>query len=349
MRPDSSVFKNEEILSPEYLPEILPHRETQVQQVAKNLEPASYGRKTINTFIFGGPGIGKTATAKFVFRKFEEEYSNVKTVYLNCWDFNTSIAVLSELAIQLGWPVQRRGWGKDEVMNRFVEAVSKSKRNLVVCLDEVDQLIFKDQSALYDLLRINQYTNKNIGLVFISNNPHVFADLEPRVMSSLSVEEIEFKPYTLAEMKDILQERTKYAFASVEPGVIALASNHAVQKGGDVRVGLQLLQKAGREAEKSNSDKLKVSHVKKFLLQVEEVKPKILKEKVSDVEKIIVDIVNKKNSLSFGELYKEYEKKIEKPLTQRRFWNYVNHLAELRMIKLSEEKVGRKRMVSKMC
>ena len=130
---ESKVFKNEEVLSSEYVPELLPHRETQIKQVASNLEPAAYGKKITNTFVFGGPGIGKTATAKFIFRKFEEEYQNVKPVYLNCWDFNTSIAVLSELTIQLGWPVQRRGWGKDEIMNRFVEALTKTKKNLVVC------------------------------------------------------------------------------------------------------------------------------------------------------------------------------------------------------------------------
>ncbi len=342
---ESKVFKDEDVLSPEYLPEILPYRETQVQEIARNLLPASRDRKVQNTFIFGAPGIGKTASVKFIFRKFEEEFTNVRTIYINCWDFNTSISVLSETVISIGFPVQRRGWAKDEIIKRLIEALNKSKKNIIVCLDEVDQLVFKDQSALYDLLRINQYSQKNLGLVFISNDPHVFANLEPRITSSLSINEIEFRPYTIAEMKNILQERARRAFQSLEDGVIAVAANHAIQKGGDVRVGLQLLLKAGRFAEQQYSDKVKVVHLKKFLKETGEAKQEIIKEKITDIENMILEVVEKEKEISFGELYKKYESKDENAVTKRRLWDYVNHLAKLNMLKVSE-KVGRKRIVS---
>jgi cell division control protein 6 len=340
------IIKNEEVLSPEYLPEFLPHRETQIKQIAASLEPIAKGRKPQNIFVFGGPGLGKTAVAKFVFRKFEEEYTNVKTVYLNCWDYNTANAVLSELTIQLGLPVQRRGWAKDEIMNRFVEALKKTKKNLVICLDEVDQLIRQGQEVLYDLLRIKERAQKDIGIIFISNNPHVFAFVEPRILSSLNIDEIEFKPYTFSEMKDILQERVRYGLTAVEEGVVALAASHAINKGGDVRVGLQTLLKAARLAEQERAEKLKVSHMKKVLLEITEVKPKIIKNRVTEVEKIIIDIVNKEGKIPFKELYEKYSKKVLRPITERRFWDYVGHLAELKMISLAE-KSGRERIVSK--
>ena len=74
---ESKIFKNEEVLSPEYLPEMLSHREQQIKQLADNLLPANRGRKPQNTFVFGSPGIGKTASAKYVFREFEN-YSEIK-------------------------------------------------------------------------------------------------------------------------------------------------------------------------------------------------------------------------------------------------------------------------------
>ncbi len=340
-----SVFKNEEILSPEYIPEILPHRENQIKQIANNLEPASEGRKGQNTFVFGPPGIGKTATVKFIFRKFEEEYSGIKTIYINCWDFNTSIAVLSKITTELGMFIQRRGLGKDEINERFVEVLSKTKSNVVVCLDEVDQLITKEPGALYNLLRVNQYTDKNLTLVLISNNPHIFSKLESRVLSSLNADEIEFKPYKIDEMKNILAERARYAFVSADGAAIMLAANLAIQRGGDVRIGLQCLQKAGRIAEKRGERKLIASHVREILTNVKDARAEILKKKISENEKVLVDIVNKSKSLSFMELYDKYAKEVGNPVSVRMAQDYVKHLAQAKMIKLSERKVDGKRMI----
>lgn len=345
---ESKIFKSEEVLSPEYLPEFLPHRENQIKQLAKNLFPASQGRKPQNTFIFGSSGIGKTAVVKFVFREFEN-YSGIKTIYINCWDFNTTQAILTEIVLNLGFPVPRRGWAKDEILSRLIEILEKSKKGLIVCLDEVDQLIFKSQEVLYDLLRLNQYVKNPIGIVFVSNNPHVFANLEQRIRSSLSIEEIEFKSYSLMEIKDILEERIKNGFFKVEKGVSLMIANHTVKKGGDIRVGLECLLKAGRLAEEENAEILKVEHVKKVLKDVEKVKPKILKERVSKVEKEILKILEEKESLISGELYKIYSSRVENPITQRRFREFLKHLASIGLIKIKEEKKarGRTRIISK--
>ncbi|MBI2545399.1 MAG: AAA family ATPase [Candidatus Aenigmarchaeota archaeon] len=343
---DSKIFKNQDILSSEYLPDMLPHRENQIKLLADNLEPANRGMKPQNTFVFGSSGIGKTAATKYVFRKFED-YSGIKTVYLNCWDYNTSLAVLAKLVSEFGFFVQRRGWAKDEVIERLIEALQKSKKSLLICLDEVDQLINKDQKLLYDLLRMNQYVKNPIGLIFISNNPHAFVNLEPRITSSLSLDEIEFKPYTLEEMKDILKERASNGFRSIEEGVVALASAHALNKHGDVRVGLECLMKAGRLAEQENSDKVLVEHVRKVLKDVKQVKPEILKEKINDTEKVIVGIVENKHRLSFDQLYDEYCESVDEPLTRRMFREYVNHLDEIKLIKIMQKKIGNSRIISK--
>jgi len=336
---ESRIFKNEEILSAEYLPDILPFRENQIQALANNLLPASKGRKPQNTFIFGSPGIGKTASIKFAFREFEE-YSGIKTIYLNCWDYNTAISVLSKITLEMGLFVQRRGLGKDEIVEKFIESCKKNGKGIVVCLDEVDQLVYKDPNALYDLLRINQYVDNPFGLVFISNNPNVFMDVEPRIKSSLNVEEIEFKPYTLDEMKKILEERVKLAFRSVEQGVILICANHALENGGDVRIGLQCLQKAGRVAENENSDRLKVEHVKKVLFQVKKVKPEILKEKIDEDEKKILEVLGNRRDILSADLYREYSSKIPNPISDKVFRKHINHLAEVGLITVRERKRG---------
>jgi len=334
---ESTIFKNEDALSFEYLPELLPHREAQIKILAQNIEPAANNRRPQNTFIFGAPGIGKTAVTKFVFREFEENFPNVKTVYINCWDYNTSVAVLSKICEELGIIVQRRGWAKDEILSRLVEMLAKMKKGIIIALDEVDQLIFKDSNALYDLVRINQYVKIPVGIVFVSNDPLVFSKIEPRIRSSLNIDDIEFKPYTLSEMKDILTERTKLALRGFEDGVIILAANHAVKKGGDVRAGLEALMKASKIADDKNESKLKVEHVKKVLQEVTKVKPRILEERISENEKVILDVL-KEGGFEFRNLYEKYSKSVENPGTEKMLRNYLKHLENVKLVKYLKTK-----------
>lgn len=346
---ESKIFKNEEILSPEYLPELLPFRESQVQQLANNLLPATKGRKPQNTFLFGSPGIGKTASARFVLRQFEE-YSGIKTIYLNCWDYNTAVSILSKITLEMGMFVQRRGLAKDEILEKLMEVCKKGKKGIIVCLDEVDQLVYKDPDALYDLLRINQYIDNPFGLILISNNPNVFMNIEPRIKSSLSIDQIEFKPYSLEEMKKILEERVKLVFHSVEQGVVLLCANHAVENGGDVRIGLECLQKAGRIAESESANKLKVENVRSVLSKVKKVKPEILKEKINKNERKILEVLGNRRNVFSGQLYEEYCLKVPNPVSQRTFEEAVNHLAETGLICMRDRKRGirgRTRVISK--
>lgn len=323
------------------MPELLPHREDKIKRLADNLLPASKGRKPQNTFLFGSPGTGKTATAKFVFREFED-YSGVKTFYINCWDYKSAHSILSKIVIDLGAFTQRRGKSKDEILEKLVECCKKTKKGLIVCLDEVDQLIFNDEEALYDLVRINQYIDNPVGLIFISNNPYIFANIDPRIRSSLSIEELEFNPYSLEELKDILQQRAKLAFFSIEEGVILLAANHALQNGGDVRIGLECLLKAGRVGEREDSKQLKVEHIKEILPTVKAVKPQLLKEKINEGERVILNTLEEKRKMPSGELYEEYSKRVGTPVSERAFRDFVNHLAEINLVKISERKRGMK-------
>lgn len=345
---DSLVFKREDVLSAEYIPTILPHRENEIKEIAKNIHPASKGRKPQNTFIHGTPGIGKTAVVKNVFNEFEDYSDRVRTIYVNCWDFKTATSLLTKITTDLGFFTQRRGWGKDEVMQRLIEALNKTSKSVIICLDEVDQL---ESEALYDLLRLNQYVKNQIGLVFISNYDDVFLNAEPRIKSSLDIVEMQFKPYTISEMKDILTSRARDAFRSFDSAAIILCANQAVQKGGDVRIGLQCLLKAGRDAEKRNDKKLKVEHVKSVIKDVKETKSQILKDKVDDNERIILGVLEKERKRKFtaSELYDSYRAAAEelggRPVSDRAIRDSVNHLRDIGLIQVSEKKVGKSRLI----
>ncbi len=337
---ESRIVKIERALSTEYVPEFLPHRETQIQEIARNLNPVAKGRNPQNMFITGPPGIGKTACTKFVFRRFQE-YSGIQPIYINTWHYNTSTALLTKIILDLGYFIPRRGLSKDEIIEKLVEILKKTKKGLVICLDEVDQLVKKDESALYDLLRLNQYVDNPVGLVMISNYDDIFVNVEPRIKSSLDVEQIKFKPYTLQEMKDILMERCKEAFRPgvVEEGVTLLIANHVIQRGGDVRVGLECLRKAVRISEEENCDRLKVDHVRRILKKVGAVKMKIMKEKLQGVEDNIIDLLSEKERMLSIELREEYIKRFGE-ISQTTFRKHIKHLADIGMIRVKESRKG---------
>jgi cell division control protein 6 len=338
MFSESKIFKNEEVLFPEYLPDFLPYRENQIKLISANLLPLLSGRKPQNTFIFGSPGIGKTHVTKFIFREIENLSERIKTIYINCWDYKTTTSILSKLAIELGAFVQRRGISKDEILDRLLEVLSKSNKNLIICLDEVDQLIRNGQEVLYDILRINQYEKKFIGIVFISNDSHVFAKVEPRVSSSLNIENIEFKPYKLDEMKTILEDRAKNGLRKVEKGVIILCANQAVKKGGDVRIGLDCLLKSARNSETKGKEIVEVEDVKEILKEVKKVKPEILKEKIKPEEKTVLEIIKENDKISSGDLYEICKNKYN--FSDRFIRNMVKHLSEIKLIKIKEINEG---------
>src|SRR3972149_9649688 len=98
-----SLFKNEESLDPEWLPKNLPFRENQHQYIATCIKPLLNNRNGMNLFVFGAPGIGKTAATRFVLRELEETTDEVIPVYVNCWQKNSTLKILVELCNVLGY------------------------------------------------------------------------------------------------------------------------------------------------------------------------------------------------------------------------------------------------------
>lgn len=318
----------EEYLDPDYVPEVLPHREGEVGEVFELLKPLVDGRRATNVFLCGSAGIGKTAVGKFVMREFAGE--NVHGIYINCWYQRTEVAVLTEALRQLSYPVPRKGRSVDELVQEFMQNIDGEK--LVFVLDEVDALT--DDGVLYVLSR----ARVPVGVVMISNDQYAMRNFDQRVKSSLSPVTVEFERYSVEELVDILEERAKLAFRDFDPMAVKVAARLSFKHGSDVRYGMNLLLRAGRLAGKMGQ-RVEVEHVKSVDVKEDPKKEKRQGE-LEGEHKIVVEALRglggRATSLEVFTKYKELDGKG----AERTFRKYVKELIELKVVG-SEDLPGR--------
>jgi len=331
----NEIFKDERVLYPEFLPEKLPHRENEIESLSFCFKPVLSGKKPVNAVVLGSPGTGKTVSVKFVLSNLEEFSNRAKSLYINCFGFNSRNSVLFLIANFVGAAIPRRGLATDEIYSRMFDYLKKCNFIPIIVLDEADQLIFKEEGSklLYDLLRMTEYEKIQLGLVLISNNFLLTSGLDPRVKSRLSEESIVFEKYSPEQLKDILKERASLAFFenSIEKDVVNVAAAHSAKLGGDARIGVESLLKAGRLAEKENSGRVSVSHLKKAFSLMDSALLSKAFPFLSEQEKIILDLISSFDGVYSGELFRKYSK-IKGHLELRHFRSTIPKLESMNLI-----------------
>ncbi|MBU1854821.1 MAG: AAA family ATPase, partial [Nanoarchaeota archaeon] len=198
-----SLIRNENALDYDFIPKLLPHREQEQKQIAFAIKPLLEKRNGRNLFMFGKPGVGKTVSAKHVLKEMEDKYDDVYSVYVNCWQQNTSYKVAVAICGQLGFKfVQNKN--TTELFGVIARIVNDA--SAVFVFDEVDKV--EDVDFLYHLLE--QIYRKT--LLLITNYGGWLTNLDERVRSRLTPEQIDFKQYSPQEIKSILADRLGYAF-----------------------------------------------------------------------------------------------------------------------------------------
>lgn len=284
----NAVFKNKSILQTNYHPEDILHRSDQINQIASILAPTLRGERTSNLFLYGKTGTGKTLSIHVVKNELLKRVKadadfKLKIEYLNCKlkkVADTEYRILAELIKKLGGEIPATGLPTESVYSKFVDLIDSEKQLIVLILDEIDQTVKKISSDfLYNLTRLNSELSKTqICIVGISNNLTFLDEVDPRVRSSLSEEEIVFPPYNALQLQEILNNRSNGAFKEdiLENGVVAKCAAYAAREHGDARRALDLLRIAGELAERDGSSKILLKHI-------DEANSKIERDKILDI------------------------------------------------------------------
>jgi len=283
-----SIFINREVLRHSYRPVDLPHRRPQIDQVASILAPAIRDETPSNILIYGKTGTGKTASVRYVGGELIDTCTQVGlacfVIHLNCEVIDTQYRVLAQIANSLedsdSYPSDRprniipmTGWPTDQVYMELVNLIDSLGGVHVIVLDEIDKLVKKSgDETLYNLTRINSdLKNAKVSMIGISNDLRFTHYLDPRVLSSLSEEELVFPPYDAPQLCDILKQRADIAFDTdvLDEPVIPLCAALAAQEHGDARRALDLLRVSGELADRKGEKKVGEEHVRKAQQKIE--------------------------------------------------------------------------------
>jgi len=365
-----SLFMNRKIFDHGFEPSRLPHRENEINSLVKNLVDALHGHIPSNMLLYGVPGAGKTVVTRYVLRQLREKGNeleqHVHAYEINCRSIDTKYRVVQYIASELqergDVTVPFTGWPTDRVLETLVSRMDRIGGVHIIVLDEIDNLVSRaGDGLLYNLTNLNtRLSNSRCCIIGISNDLNFTQQLDPRVTSRLSQEDIVFHPYGASEIENILSKRVEDGLKKgiLKDGVVSLCAALAAQEHGDARRALDLLRISVQKAEQNSEEKVETTHVKiaQSQLEYDQVTP-VLKTLPLHQKLVLLSIcLNEGNGLkniSTGDVYRTYADACilihVEPLTTRRVSSLLNELDTLGLIiarNVSKGRGGRSKQVN---
>ena len=278
---ESNIFLDRSKLSARYIPNELHHREKEMSLLLTMFKD-SYIKPDAFLFstpqIIGRSGIGKTSTIIKFSNMLESEFTKagltLKVAYINLkLQGGNKYAVYRFLLEKIAPELPSQGLSAEEMLRYLLSYLYENKLYTLIILDEIEFLLRsnKDSGIIYDFTRLNEFDLSKhcnvIGVIFIARSTDFHDKIDSSELSTLGRIPIEFLPYSVEQISDILVTRTSESFNTKVVGTdiideVSLITTSS-QVGGDVRYALDLLLYAGNLAETNGSDRITLEQIRK--------------------------------------------------------------------------------------
>ena len=351
---DESVFRDEHVLELDYVPEAFLHRDEQMETLKYALRPAVRGSRPLNVMARGPPGTGKTTAVQKLFGELET-VGDVEVVRVNCQVDSTRYAIFSRLFEGLfEYEPPASGISFKKLFGQITDRLVEEDEVLIVALDDVNYLFYEGEASdtLYSLLRAHEaHSGAKIGVIVVSSDLDldVIEELDTRVQSVFRPEEVYFSAYGEREIVEILTERVDRGFreGAVGARVLDRVAGYTADSGGDLRVGIDLLRRAGLNAEMRGSTALDVEDVDSAYETAKYVHLSRHLRGLSESESALVRVLADHDGEQAGDVYEAFSGVTD--LGYTRYSEIVNKLEQLGLIETEYTEVdgrGRSRALS---
>jgi orc1/cdc6 family replication initiation protein len=212
---------------------------------------------------------GKTMLAKKLLleslpRKAALHGNLVKALHVNCRIDRTLQAVMVKALKSLGQNYPTRGYSFEELLTALVEELRSNRMHLVIAFDEVDSLVLSDPSSLYTITRLREMApgSQVLSSLLISKTTDYLKKVDLSTLSSLQWNEISLDSYPSEQLVDILASRSEaFNGGCLDDDAIQLAADIAGTYG-DARYALDLIWRAGKLADDSESPRVLPEHIR---------------------------------------------------------------------------------------
>jgi origin recognition complex subunit 1 len=242
------------------VPATLPCREEEFSEVYSHLEKAITDGTGSCIYIAGTPGTGKTATVREVVAQLNasvlaEELDDFIFVEINgmkVTDPHQSYSLL--------WEALRGDRVSPshalELLEREFSAPSPRRVPCVVLMDELDQLVTKNQSVMYNFFNWPGLRHSRLIVLAVANTMDLpERTLSNKISSRLGLHRITFKGYTHAQLIQIIESRLANVPGNiVHPDAIQFASRKVAAVSGDARRALDICRRAVEIAESDSAE-----------------------------------------------------------------------------------------------
>lgn len=286
-----------------FMPESLPCREKEKDVIQEFIQSGLRNRgSSTSLYISGMPGTGKTATTLECIKKLNNERKKkFKFIHVNGMQLNNSSVMYSLIYKEITGQKHKPTTAAvllDEYFKKKDKSESqlKSQQMIVLLVDELDALVTKKQTLLYNLF--DWPSNKNSGLIIlaIANTMDLPERFLVKIKSRIGESRLVYQPYSRNQIEKIIRSRVpdKELF---KKDSIKMIATKVSSLSGDIRRALQVCKRATEMAKHEAMRKNRGNQGEFEMVPIE----------MTHIQKAFIELYNSKNTLLLKALRK-YEK-----------------------------------------